>query len=162
MVENAYASALYRQAKIGLNLYRSCGGWGPHARRVDGDSLSPRAYELAACGAFHLSAFRAEVPEIFGDLVPTFTTPAEAETLIRRWLPDAAGRLDRARQLPRRVAAADWVTRSRTILGDLRTMFVPTRTTRRTEGQLWLGIQPGMRSCISRRRGPARRVPCSG
>jgi len=120
-VSNEYAAALYRRAKIGLNLYRT-----PRATSAEpprqGESLSPRAYELAACGAFHLSDDRAEVHEIFGDLVPTFRTPAEAERLIRRWLPDAGARARVSAQLPACVAEASWVERAKTVLGDLRVL----------------------------------------
>lgn len=117
-INNEYASALYRKSKIGLNLYRTRG-----MRRlpltVVPESLSPRAYELAACGVFHLSENRAEVREVFGDLVPTFSNPREAETLIRRWLADDAGRAEIAAQLPACVAGHSWVERSTRVIGDL-------------------------------------------
>jgi spore maturation protein CgeB len=119
-ITNEMAAALYRRAKIGLNLYRKSRGWGRQAPFVTGaESLSPRAYELAACGVFHLSDARPEVAEVFGDLVPTFSTPAEAEALIRRWLPDAEGRARVAAQLPACVAEASWTHRAKTVLGDL-------------------------------------------
>lgn len=126
-LDNAYAAALYQRAKIGLNLYRTFTGWGGKRsgrKPVDGESLSPRAYELAACGVFHLSAYRAEVPEVFGDLVPTFRTPQEAETLIRHWLPDHVGRASIAAQLPACVAEASWVERAKTIVGDLQRLVL--------------------------------------
>ncbi len=116
VVTNETASALYRRAKIGLNLYRNRDS---RRLRVHGESLSPRAYELAACGAFHLSDYRAEVAEVFGDLVPTFKTPAEANVLIRQWLSDAQGRRQKAAQLPATVAEASWVNRAKIVLGDL-------------------------------------------
>jgi hypothetical protein len=128
-VNNEYAAALYRKAKIGVNLYRAFAGWGRTARRVTGDSLSPRAYELAACGAFHISAFRSEVPEVFGDLVPTFTAPTEAAALIRTWLADAAGRARVAAQLPACVAECSWVERSTRVIGDLQTLIASHRPT---------------------------------
>jgi spore maturation protein CgeB len=119
-ITNEFAAALYRRAKIGLNLYRRSKGWGRSAPHVTGaESLSPRAYELAACGAFHLSDARTEVQEVFGALVPTFTTPAEAEALIRRWLPDADGRARIAAQLPACVAESSWTDRAKAVVGDL-------------------------------------------
>jgi spore maturation protein CgeB len=116
VIENRLASALYRKAKIGLNLYRN-----RNSRRikVHAESLSPRAYELAACGAFHLSEYRPEVQETFGDLVPTFQTPKEAEALIRQWLADDAGRQRISGQLPAIVVEASWIQRAATVLGDL-------------------------------------------
>lgn len=119
-VGNERAAALYRRSKVGLNLYRSH-GVAADGQRVEayGESLSPRAYELAQCGVFHVSDFRPEVAEVFGELVPTFRTPTEAAALIRSWLADDAGRADVAAQLPACVAEASWVQRASTVLGDL-------------------------------------------
>ncbi len=123
-VTNEFAAALYRRAKIGLNLYRRSKGWaGLDGEITHAESLSPRAYELAACGAFHLSDARAEVSEIFGDCVPTFTSPQEAEALIRRWLADDAGRLKLASQLPACVAEKSWQERAMTVIGDLQRLM---------------------------------------
>lgn len=77
VVDNRYAVDLYRRAKIGLNVYRV----------GDGDSLNPRAYELAACGVFQVSSRRREVVERFGYSVPMFRDATELEGLIREYLP---------------------------------------------------------------------------
>lgn len=124
-VTNEHAAALYRRAKIGLNLYRSLKRAVPNQPRslVQGESLSPRAYELAACGAFHLSDDRAEVREVFGDLVPTFRTAADASQLIRQWLADDAGRARVAAALPACVAESSWVERSACVVGDLQRLL---------------------------------------
>jgi hypothetical protein len=119
-IGNELASMLYRRAKVGLNLYRVSKGFGtytPMSHRAE--SLSPRAYELAACGAFHISEHRDEVRETFGDLVPTFQTPIEAAALLRLWLADESGRAAAAAQLPARVAEASWINRAKTVIGDL-------------------------------------------
>jgi len=84
LVENAQTGALYRKARIGLNLYRDPAG-------APAESLNPRAYELAADGVFTLSHARAEVGERFGGLVPTFTTPEELERRLRRYLEEDTG-----------------------------------------------------------------------
>lgn len=119
-IDNEMTAALYRRAKVGLNLYRSSKGWGRQAPRImHAESLSPRAYELAACGAFHVSEYRAEIVDVFGDLVPTFTSPSEAAALIRLWLNDPAGRRRVADALPACVAERSWVQRAATVLGDL-------------------------------------------
>jgi spore maturation protein CgeB len=123
-ISNEMAASLYRRAKVGLNLYRSSRGWGRNAPSIiHAESLSPRAYELAACGAFHLSDHRAEVTEVFGDLVPTFTTPGEAERLIRQWLNDPEGRARVSSQLPACVAEKSWRERSATVIGDLQVLL---------------------------------------
>lgn len=126
-VTNAMAAALYRRAKVSLNFYRKSKGAGPGAPRIDhAESLNPRAYELAACGAFHLSDPRAEVTEKFGAYVPTFTTAGEASALIRQWLADDAGRAAVAAHLPACVAEDSWVHRARQVIGDLRMLLQPT------------------------------------
>lgn len=123
-VGNDTAASLYRRAKIGLNLYRTSKGWGKTAAKIaHAESLSPRAYELAACGSFHLSEHRAEVAEVFGDLVPTFSTPSDAADLIRRWLPDADGRARIAAALPASVAESSWAQRASTVIGDLQQLL---------------------------------------
>ncbi len=126
VVTNEAASALYRNAKIGLNLYRHSRigpqGW-QALEHETAASLNPRAYELAACGAFHLSEARQELRDVFGDLVPTFSTPQEAVALIRAWLADPAGRDRIARQLPACVAESSWVARAATVLGDLQRLI---------------------------------------
>jgi spore maturation protein CgeB len=122
--DNATTAALYRRAKIGLNLYRTSMGWGKQAPSIaHAESLNPRAYELAACGAFHLSTYRQEVPEVFGDLVPTFTEPAEAEGLLRTWLANPDGRARVAAQLPACVAESSWRTRATAVIGDLQSLL---------------------------------------
>ena len=72
LVDNARAGALYRKARIGLNLYRATGG--PVA-----ESLNPRAYELAADGVFTIAQPRAEQTERFNGSIATFTTAGELE-----------------------------------------------------------------------------------
>lgn len=122
-IPNTLTAALYRRARVGLNLYRTSMGSGKHAPAIaHAESLNPRAYELAACGAFHLSTYRAEVPEIFGALVPTFTTPAEASDLIRAWLADPAARLRVQAQLPATVVESSWSQRALQVIGDLRSL----------------------------------------
>ena len=124
VVDPATTAALYRRAKVGLNLYRTSKGWGKGADQIArADSLNPRAYELARCGAFHLSGARAEVREVFGSLVPTVETPDEASVAIRRWLADDAGRAEVAKQLPACVAESSWRHRSAQVIGDLQTLL---------------------------------------
>ncbi len=123
-INNTMASALYRRARIGLNLYRTSMGFGRLAPSIShAESLSPRAYELAACGSFHISDYRAEVREVFGDLVPTFSTPAQAERLIRNWLADDVGRARIAAQLPACVAESSWVERAARVIGDVQALL---------------------------------------
>jgi spore maturation protein CgeB len=118
---NLLTAALYRKAKVGLNLYRQSKGFGRNAPRIESaESLNPRAYELAACGAFHISDYRAEVVEIFGgDLVPTFTDAESLERKVRHWIADDAGRELIAKKLPDAVKDNDWHSRARRVVTDL-------------------------------------------
>jgi hypothetical protein len=125
-IDNVQAAALYRRAKIGLNLYREYKGWNKQEVRVAyAESINPRGYELAACGAFHLSTYRAEVADVFGNLVPTFSHPTECAALMRAWLADPDGRTQVALSLPARVAEASWTERASRIIGDLQTLLQP-------------------------------------
>lgn len=130
---NVMTSALYRRAKIGLNIYRTSMGFSlqPGCPQItQAESLNPRAYELAACGVFHLSDHRVEVTETFGDLVPTFRTPEDASALIRYWLGQDTERRRVATLLPARVAESSWVDRSILVIGDVQRLL-------ETGGRMW-------------------------
>jgi spore maturation protein CgeB len=119
-VPNTYATALYQHAKIGLNLYRTSMTTLDQQHITHAESLNPRAYELAACGSFHLSTPRAEVTEKFGDLVPTVTSAQDITTHVRYWLSHEAERKAVAAQLPARVAEDTWLARGEQVLGTIR------------------------------------------
>lgn len=119
-IDNTRTAALYRRAKVGLNLYRTSMGFGRGVPKVqDAESLNPRAYELAATACFTISDDRQEVAEVFGDLVPTFRTAAEATDLIHRWVRDDAGRARIRTALPAAVAMATWHARAALMTRDL-------------------------------------------
>jgi spore maturation protein CgeB len=123
-IDNRQAVALYRRAKIGLNLYR--GGVVASAGKVlpsAGESLNPRALELAACGIFHLSEARTELPERFGTLVPTFSTPAEASALVHQWFGAPVARATVAAALPACVAGHSWNERAAVVAQDLEALL---------------------------------------
>ncbi|HKC98917.1 MAG TPA: glycosyltransferase, partial [Methylomirabilota bacterium] len=86
-VANGTAAALYRRARIGLNLHRSSRTFGRRVEHVQGaESMNPRSYELAACGVFQIADRRAELDETLGAAVPTFESPRELEELVRHYL----------------------------------------------------------------------------
>lgn len=120
-IDNGAAVALYGHAKIGLNLFRQSKGFGRRAPRVLGaESLNPRSYELAAVGAFHISEARAEVAEVFGAAVPTFSTAEELSTLLRRYLADASARREHAEAARHAVQGHSWHERAAQVVADLR------------------------------------------
>lgn len=76
-VENTRTPVMYASARVCVNQHRSH----PTAR-----SLNPRALELGAVGAYQISDRRAELTDVYGETVPTYSTPAELEALIREAL----------------------------------------------------------------------------
>jgi len=50
-----------------------------------GWACGPREVEMAACGTFFLREPRGEGDEVL-DMLPTFSSPAEASELVRHWL----------------------------------------------------------------------------
>lgn len=119
-VDNDDAVALYRRAKIGLNLYRTSMGWGRETKKVlTAESLNPRAYELAATGCFHLSQYRPEVQEVFGEAVPTFEGADELGRTVRYWLGHENERQAVAARLPQLVQGHSWDDRAELIERDL-------------------------------------------
>ena len=89
---NSDLPRLYASAKICLNHFR------PHPQA---ESLSPRSYEVAGCGAFQISDPRPELIEIFGETVPTYRDASELEGLLRYYLAHD----DERRQLAARARA---------------------------------------------------------
>jgi spore maturation protein CgeB len=124
-VSNAQAAALYRRAKIGLNLYRSSIGFGRGAPRIEGaESLNPRALELAACGVFQISDHRAEVDEVFSYYVSTFRPGSSGisthlEEVIRTALADPESRRAHAEMSRKLVQPHTFSARAEQVLHDL-------------------------------------------
>jgi spore maturation protein CgeB len=110
--DNPSTAMLYRNAKIGVNLYRTSKGWGKDPEMITAaESLNPRGYELAATGCFHVSEHRAEVVEVFGAAVPTFKGADELGSAVRYWLQHEAERREVAARLPVLVAGNSWSER---------------------------------------------------
>lgn len=91
---------VFNGTAVNLNLHSSSGtGLDPHP-----DFVNPRAFELAACGAFQLVDERALLPELFSpDEMVCFRSPDEVPSLIRTWLKDSVGRRVHADAARRRV-----------------------------------------------------------
>lgn len=125
IINNLTAAALYRKAKIGLNLYRQSVGFGRNVPKIHyAESLNPRAYELAACGVFQISDCRSEVLEIFDGAVPTFGTPDELEALVRASLADDDRRTRAAERARRLVAPHTYAERAARLVGHLERLSV--------------------------------------
>lgn len=83
------------------------------------ESLNPRCYEVPACGGFLLSDVRAELFDIFGDSVPTYTDSASLEALIRYFMAHPQERDILAERQRAAIAAHTWPERARDMLGIL-------------------------------------------
>lgn len=109
VIPNEKATALYRRARVGLNIYRTSVGTSRNATHITGaESLNPRALELAATGCFQVSSWRPEVEEVFGSLVPTFKTATELANILPAAVDghDKEGRVEYGRLL--RQAVQGW------------------------------------------------------
>lgn len=102
-VDNLNLPSLYAGAKICINIHRAHAG----AR-----SLNPRAYEIAACGAFQLSDHRDELDHVFGDTVPTFDGPQQLIRQIKHYLANNDERLALAASASHRVRDHDFEHRA--------------------------------------------------
>jgi len=105
IIDNKLTAALYRQARVGINLHRTSVGFGRGVAHItNAESMNPRCYELAACGRCFVTDWRAEVDDVFGDLPIVARTPAEMERLIRHYLAHEDERIRIGEQLPALVA----------------------------------------------------------
>jgi spore maturation protein CgeB len=121
VTSNVTAAALYRRATVGVNLYRQRSAVTAEGPVLVGESCNPRAYELAACGCPHVSTYRPEVAEVFGDAVPVVGSPAEGSAVIRELLAAGpAARAARGAALVEAVRGASWIDRAAVVLEDLR------------------------------------------
>jgi spore maturation protein CgeB len=112
-VINQLTAALYRKAKVGLNLHRTSVEFLETTAHVtSAESLNPRCYELAACGRFFVTDWRAELDDVFGKVLPTFKTPRKATALVRRALAEPQWRADVAGRCQERVQQHSWQARA--------------------------------------------------
>jgi len=82
LINNDELARMYGGATICLNHHRTFSEPGEHIVTGAAYSIGPRAYEIAACGAFQLcDDTRPELREIFGRGVPTYT---DADDLVAR------------------------------------------------------------------------------
>lgn len=115
---NQVTAALYRKARVGLNLHRRSKGYqsGEYIGAGEAESLNPRCYELAAVGCYFLTDARAEAADVFGDTVDTFATPAECEALIRQAIANPRRAVAQAMAAAKRVQSHTWTERAGRVL----------------------------------------------
>ena len=114
-IANEQAAVLYNGAKVNINLNRVSVDYPGELVVPDAESISPRVYEIAACGGFMLSEYRPELDNIFGDLVPTFTTPEQLNELVHYWLPRDEERREIGEELLRLVKPHSYIERAKIV-----------------------------------------------
>jgi spore maturation protein CgeB len=119
VISNAEAALLYAGSKISLNLNRTSSDYDGKQHVTEARSLSPRAYEIPACGGFMISEHREEIGSIYGDLVPTFSQPDQLEYLIHYWLPRDKERAEIGAQLAKMARSHSYVERAKVIISKL-------------------------------------------
>lgn len=81
-VPNEETARLYRTARVGINFYRR---ESEESQAGRGWAMGPREVEMAASGLFFLRDPRPESDEVFGDVLPSFSSPEEASALLHWW-----------------------------------------------------------------------------
>jgi spore maturation protein CgeB len=110
----------YRGTRIALNHHRTITQVGENEKHIPAGSawsIGPRAYEIAACGAFQLcDATRPELYQVFGDSVATYTGARDLQDKIDYYLANDAERRAMAQEAIDRVIPCSFVNRTEEIL----------------------------------------------
>jgi hypothetical protein len=112
-VDNTQATDLYQHAKAGINFYRREAEvtWTGEAY-----AMGPREVEMAATGLFFLRDPRGESDEVFGGILPSFDSPADASEKLRWWLAHDAEREEAARKARAAIAGRTFAANVRRFL----------------------------------------------
>jgi len=115
IISNADMALWYSGTKIALNNHRvEMHGGGVITEAY---SLGPRAFEIAACGAFQLcDDSRQELAEIFGDSVATYHDAADLQAKIDYYMAHDQERREMAAESTRRVQPCSFLNRAREIV----------------------------------------------
>jgi len=92
----------YNGAKIVVNVHRTTEAGSDNRNSINwpAESINPRTYEIAACGALQLTDYRSELPERYriGSEIATFESSDQLIALIDRYLGNEEERLHMAAQ----------------------------------------------------------------
>jgi spore maturation protein CgeB len=118
IIPNPLLASLYRSTKIALNHHRTyTESSGEAIREGQAHSIGPRAYEIAACGAFQLcDDTRPELQEVFGDSVVTYHDATDLRRKIDYYLLRECERVDHALKAWYAVRSCTFEDRANTIL----------------------------------------------
>lgn len=114
LIDNDELARFYRGTRIALNHHREYTNDGTI---FDAYSLGPRAFEIAACGAFQLSdASRPELDDVFGDTVAIYHDSDDIRAQIRYFMNLPADRRDMARAAMKKVSGCTFDNRATEIV----------------------------------------------
>lgn len=117
IIENDEMALWYNGARIVLNPHRTVKTHGDHLESDEAWSLGPRAYEVAACGAFQIcDDTRPELQEVLGESVPTYHDVEDLQGEIEYYLAREDVRQDMAEEAYQRVQNCTFENRAREIL----------------------------------------------
>jgi len=120
MMDNAMLPSWYSSAAISLNHHRTFIGRGvpnEHIEAGSAYSLGPRAFEIAASGAFQLcDDTRQELSEVFGDSVATYHDAHDLRERVTYYMQHPAERREMAAESRRRVEGCTFETRAKSIV----------------------------------------------
>lgn len=117
IMTNMNAHALYKKAKIGLNLYRTSKDYDRNPQHIEAaESMNPRAYELAASNIFSLTQYRKEAEETLGRTQPFFCDSLELENLVKYHLSNEHGREVIAARAMKEIQGHTFIERAKEVL----------------------------------------------
>lgn len=121
VIDNKDMPLWYSGADIALNHHRQfCtvdDGGEVYLERGQAESLGPRAYEIAACGAFQLcDDTRAELGDVFGDSVATYADADDLRVKVEYYLEHDRERQEMAQESRERVRGCTFADRAREIV----------------------------------------------
>lgn len=124
ITQNDDTADYYRSTKVAVNHHRTTTTLeaGTHIAPGAAESIGPRAYEIAACGAFQLcDDSRVELRDVFGDTVPTYRADdsADLDRHVRYWLNHAGAREAAATAQHQAVTEHHWGNRANQVLNVL-------------------------------------------
>jgi len=142
----------YSGARIALNHHREFCTLAEDEEKYlehgQAESLGPRAYEIAACGAFQLcDDTRAELRDVFGDSVATYAGAEDLRDKVDYYLTHNRERQEMAQEARERVQGCTFEQRARSIVHDRRKeclyQYAGTMGTSMSAGSRWPARTPG-------------------
>lgn len=120
IMDNAELAGRYCGTKVALNHHRTFSGIGEdgHQQHVKAAySLGPRAFEIAACGAFQLcDDTRPELDQVFRGSVATYADGVELEAMVDYYRARPGLRQEMAAEALRLVQPCSFVERARSVV----------------------------------------------